>query len=378
MAAPPLLDAPVVILAFDRPDYLDRLCAALAAQQGARLDPARVHLVQDGAVSPRSGERYAADDRLAASIAAFRQHFPAGQVHAARENHGIALNWLRAERLAFVALKAELAYFFEEDLEPGPWYLAVLEQIRAAAAGAPLGYFAAYGARGASGTPGRPTLVGLDHHWGVGLTRACWLAMQPWLGPFLDIWAGCDYQGRPHLPLLGCYRDKAVAAGVSSQDAAKAAACADLGFARVNTDLRYARYIGERGQSFSPERFREAGFLAAAEIEAAGPSAPIAAASARLRDIAAAQQDEARRFRAERWPALMAEKAAELRDPERIATQDDVHALWTWLLDRVPDAATVARQAGVMSVRELRGSLLASREGRVKSLLLRRLRESGA
>jgi hypothetical protein len=59
--APPVLEVPVILFAFNRPAYLERVCASLLRQRDVVLDPRRVFLLQDGAVSPRTGLRYAED-----------------------------------------------------------------------------------------------------------------------------------------------------------------------------------------------------------------------------------------------------------------------------------------------------------------------------
>jgi GT2 family glycosyltransferase len=129
--APVVLDVPVILFAFNRPAYLERVCASLLNQRGVVLDPRRVFLLQDGAVSARTGLRYAEDAELAASVAAFREYFPRGQVAAARSNLGIASNIRRGEVLAFEAMDADCAYFLEDDLELGPEYLRIMGELRA-------------------------------------------------------------------------------------------------------------------------------------------------------------------------------------------------------------------------------------------------------
>ena len=100
--------APIVIFAFSRPDYLRRLCASLRAQEGFAVEGRSVHLLQDGSRSPRSGVVYADPATIEASIAAFREAFPEGSVHAAPHNLGIAMNIQRGEELVFRELDAEV------------------------------------------------------------------------------------------------------------------------------------------------------------------------------------------------------------------------------------------------------------------------------
>lgn len=366
----PRVTAPIVIYSFARADYLDRLCASLKAQRGVTLDEGNIHLMQDGAVSPRSQLRFAGDAEIAAAIGAFRRHFPAGQVHAAPQNLGIAMNLQRGESFVFETLKAEVGYFFEEDLELGPLYLTMMEGIAAQAPAHPrLGYFACYGNHKVPSDPARPAIRPLEHHWGFGLTRRCWQAMQPWLKPFLQVWRETDYQARPHLRLVELYLDKPVASTLSSQDVAKTLACADLGFARINTDVCYARYIGRQGQSFSEASFIRHGFdrmdfvttppLAMPEITEAG-----------LEAIAAARRAALVRFRETELEARLAEMRRRQFNPDRPATRQDIEEIWRVLMDRLPEENYFAQNIGQRSVRQIRTTLIRSREGRSKTFYL--------
>ncbi|HWX47632.1 MAG TPA: hypothetical protein VNZ61_06235 [Roseomonas sp.] len=371
-SSPQPLTTPIVIYAFNRPDYLERLCLSLRAQQGVILDETKLHLLQDGAVSPRSGLRFAEQDAIEANIATFRRIFPGGQVHAAPDNLGIAMNLQRGESLVFETLKAEVGYFFEEDLELGPFYLAMLETIRAQLPEHPqLGYFAAYGNHRLASDPAQPKFIPLEHHWGFGLTRRCWQAMQPWLAPFHEIWRECDYQARPHLRLVEVYLGKAVGSTQSSQDVSKTLACADLGFGRINTDVCYARYIGKQGQSFHEASFARHGFERT-EVAAALPPEPPRLTAAQLAGFIAAKRAQHARIRQEQLEPRLAEMRRYLFNPDRLATREDVEEIWRVLMDRLPeDEEYYARNVGQRTVRQIRSGLLRGREARAKSFFLK-------
>jgi hypothetical protein len=357
---------PILIISFNRPDYLRRLCASLRAQQGVVLDETNIHLMQDGCRSPRSGLSYATEEEIAASLAVFREAFPAGQVHASPDNLGIAMNMLRAERHAFVTLKAHGGYFFEDDLELGPCYLAVMEAMRLKFRAHPkVGYFAAYGDHRRGGDPAAPRLVPMEHHWGFGLKRICWQAMQPWLKPFHQVYAEVDYQARPHLRIVEIFEAKQVSSTSSSQDVAKTMACAELGFARVNTDVSYARYIGEHGQSFRPATFERLGFHEMRYVERMPDSPPdvteeiVAAIAERKRAACVAHRQE-------RYAEELAEMRTRLFNPDRPATREEVAWLWRLLMDRVPGDDVLERLAGKRTLRQVRRQLLRNREAQAK------------
>ncbi|WP_270938252.1 hypothetical protein [Falsiroseomonas oryzae] len=362
---------PVILFAFTRPDYLRRLCLSLKAQQGVVLPDAQLHLLQDGARSRRSGLTYGDPARIAESIAVFREHFPGGHVHAAPENLGIAMNLLRGETLAFRTLRADIAYFFEEDLELGPCYLAMLEALSRGVGRHPrLGYFAAYGDHRRESDPQAPQLVPLEHHWGFGLTRRCWLAMQPWLQPFHKVYAEVDYQARPHLRIVELYGEKGVSSMASSQDVAKTMACAELGFARVNTDVAFARYIGAQGESFRPDRFAAHGF-AAAEVATTMPARLPEAPTELIERIIAEKRDACAAHRRDAYDAELAEMRRHMFNPDRPATREEVEWLWRLVMDRLPgNEEYYAKNVGIRTLRQIRRSLLRSREAQGKGFFL--------
>lgn len=371
MSPPPrVVTRPVILFAFTRPEYLRRLCLSLKAQQGVVLPEAQVHLLQDGSRSRRSGVVYGDPARIAESIATFREIFPGGQVHAAPENLGIAMNLLRGERLAFQTLKAEIAYFFEDDLELGPYYLAMMEALAGLVGRDPrVGYFAAYGDHRREGDPAAPKLIPLEHHWGFGLTRRCWLAMQPWLKPFHDVYAQVDYQGRPHLRIVELYEAKGVSSMASSQDVAKTMACAELGFARLNTDVGYARYIGAQGESFRPDRFADHGFDRA-HVAAAMPARMPEADPALIAATIAEKRAACIAHRRQAYPQELAAMRRQMFNPDQPVTREEVEWLWRVVMDRLPDAEYYAKNVGIRTLRQVRRSLLRSREAQAKGLYL--------
>lgn len=367
MEAPRILDVPVVIFSFDRPAYLEALCRGLAAQRLVRPDPANIHLMQDAVNSALTYTRYAEQSDVAACIAVFRRHFPQGQVHRPHANLGIAENILRGQRLAFEELGADLGYFFEDDLEPGPLYLHAMEALRALtephAAG--VGYFAAYGDHTAGREGPRVDYAELGHHWGFGLRRAAWRRIQDWLLPWWKEIRRNDYPARNRVRILKLWRGKPVAMDGEGEDQATSLACADLGLARIGTDVCFARYLGEHGQHFNPHVYRHLGFdrMRVAEGEAFD-FAPLPAE--RVRAIAETARARCVDYRANGLEPLIARLEAEQEDPDRLATAEDVALLWRLLLDRrqVPEAE-LERHVGRTTVKALRRGIVRSRHFRM-------------
>ncbi|WP_245615208.1 hypothetical protein [Muricoccus aerilatus] len=369
--APRVLDIPVIIVGFNRPAYLDRVCASLLRQRGVTLDPRRVFLLQDGAVSARTGLRYAEDAEIEASIAAFRAHFPRGQVAASRVNLGIAANIRRGEVLAFEALDADCAYFFEDDLELGPEYLRIMEELRAVADRDPrIGYFAAYGDHNALPPGPEAWLVMLDHHWAFGLKREPWRRLRDWMAPYDAILDGADYAWRDHMAIYRWMEGLDVAGPHTSQDAIKTVGCHALGIARVMTDVCFGRYIGAQGASFHQARFNDLGFDRMQWVE--GPEHHVAAGvGSQVAGIIADARKRQRNFRRNEFAALLEQQGRRRLERDRQASREDVAALFRWLLDREAEEAALDLYAGRYSVRQVRGILLASPEFRGRNPLPR-------
>lgn len=367
----PAVSAPIIIFSFTRPDYLRKLCESLKAQKGVTIADEQVHLLQDGARSRRSGITYGEPERIEASIATFREVFPKGHVHASPDNLGIALNLHRGEKLAFDTLKAEVAYFFEEDLELGPSYVAMLETLRRLLAPHKnIGYFACYGDHHRVSDPQAPKLVPMEHHWGFALTRRCWKAMQPWLKPFHEVYSQVDYQARPHLRLVELYQDKAVSSTASSQDVAKTMACADLGFARVNTDVCYARYIGAQGESFQPAHFEKMGFADMAYVDSLPGTPPVVTPQA-IQEIIDTKRAACAAHRQNAFPAQLEAMRQRMFNPDQPVTREQIDWLWRLVMDRLPsDEAYYTQNVGQRTLRQIRRSLLRSKEAQGKGFYL--------
>lgn len=361
------MQTPIVIIAFDRDEYLEQFCASLRVQKNVSLSDNRIHLMQDGAKSNRTGYYYTTEEKLNRCEQVFRRYFPGGHVHRSPENLGIALNFERAESFAFRKLGAETAFFFEDDMVLGPYYLSILERIRIQIAHHPsAGYFACYGDFQRPSNPDHPQFVPLEHHWGFGLTRRCWEEMQPWLKPFYDVYRKSDYKWRPHLSVLKCFLEKDVGWDETSQDVAKTAACASLGFARVNTDVCYARYVGAKGQSFNDETFRLLGFDRAPLVESEALTLePIG--EGRLRQFAEEKRMPMKAFRDQELERHIAMLSARMFEPDRLASREDVDAAWKTIMDRLPGEDFYERNVGKISVRQIRTELLRSAEARGKS-----------
>lgn len=258
---------PVVVMAFNRAAYLRETLHSLAAQPSIASGQREVHLFQDNAVNFFSGERYATDEEIEASIQAFRDVFPNGTVHLAEANIGIALNFDRAERFVFLKLGAPSAAFFEDDMVLSPHYLDSLQRFldfAASPASAGLvGYVAAYGTHRASlqdQLRRRREVVQVGHAWGYGVNRSHWLDVREVIDPYIKIVADCDYRLRPKAKIGAIHKKLGLATNALSQDAMKTIATFYLGRCRLMPYICQAKYVGQHGVNFTPEAFAKKGY----------------------------------------------------------------------------------------------------------------------
>lgn len=256
--------APLVVMSFNRAKYLRPVLESLASNGTGERE---VHLFQDGAVSPRTRTRFAKDAEIAASIAAFRDVFPQGTVHAADGNLGIAMNFRRAERYVFLERGFDLGYFFEDDLVLSPHYLPMMDRVADWAADKPkVAYFAAYGdqhADAAVQAKRHRMMIPLGHNWGFAIKREPWLKMNAFLDqhyyPHIE---DIDYVQRRirKAQIFDSLKPLGMLPSIISQDAMKGIAMYALGCCKAKTVACFASYIGAEGVHFNEERFLAKGF----------------------------------------------------------------------------------------------------------------------
>lgn len=359
--------APIAVLSFNRPAMLKTVLQSLMAQQDSDIGRREIVLLQDGAVNRYSRMRYAQDDDIRGCIEVFREVCPRGTVLASPENIGVCENMLRAEEHMFETLGAPCAYFFEDDLLLSPAYVRMLDRLAWYSRGARIvAYFAAYGdyyADAASIEARREECMTLDHHWGFGLFRHHWARIRAHLEPYYDIVRGSDYARRDHPRIYDHYERLGASPRGTSQDAAKAFACAQLGLWRCRTVLPFGRYIGDVGAHMSREQYEELGFANAVMSDVP------------LERIRFPQEDEIREQVAEEarifveigreeLPGLRDKHYREL-DPLRVCTREDITAAYHLILHRPPECeAVVANHVGHSLVFELVRSLFHSKEYR--------------
>lgn len=357
--------APIAIMSFKRPEKLKEVVNSLTAQEGCNLEKRQVHLFQDNAVNRYSRMRYADDAQISACVEVFKHYFPHGIVHLADANIGVCENFERAENYFFDEQRVDCAYFFEDDLVLSPVYVLMLDliQVKAQQSGN-IAYFACYGdyySPPSIHEDRARQVAPLDHHWGFGLFAKHRAAIRREIQPYLDIVMGNDYSRRDHHAIYDMYAALGSCPRGSSQDAAKAHACARLRLWRSNTTMPFGRYTGDVGAHMDKELFDRIGFgrvtvqhSPITNLE--WPSKP---------EIRGHIEDQRSLFR-----RVAASEIGQLRrglgrylNPMRVCTRDDINHAYRLFLNRDPENEEIfERHAGKTSVFVYVRSILQSQE----------------
>jgi hypothetical protein len=264
----PLYDQ-VHVLAFNRPDYAERVLAALAAQLPRTPDGPSVHVWIDGFHGSRDQARGERDQRAAvAQLVA--DHLPQARLHRQATNLGIARLFQRAERLSLRQGRAPYALFFEDDYVPGPDYLRALELLMHWGLEQPeVAIVTAHGivAEHASPLlgdleeqlPARPLFV--HSLWAFAIKRSHLRERTAYLRDYLATMRGVRYRERNDDAICAFHASRGLPCiHGTSQDYAKHAALLLHGRLAVTVPYRLGHYIGRRGEHSTDAGFERLGY----------------------------------------------------------------------------------------------------------------------
>jgi hypothetical protein len=267
--------APIVIMSFDRPDYLRRVLISLK-NQDTDVKSRGLYVFQDGGYHPVSYRRYCDEATVEECVRTVRDIFPQAVVFNSPLNLGVGENRFRAEDYMFNHLGSEAAHFLEDDLELEAHYIRTLDVLSEwARKSGKVAYVSAYSRSMEAAEQqmlNRSALIPMAHIWGVSLIRNAWLKMEPHVRHYLSLIRGSDYRYRNHREIYEYYMSLGLGGNGTSQDSMHHVAAVLEGFASFSTYTVNARYIGEKGVHQFPERFRAAGFAEQATVGSAPDS----------------------------------------------------------------------------------------------------------
>ena len=243
--------APIAILSFNRPAYLKRTLASLAAQAGETLQNREIHLFQDGITNSISGHTYADQLVVSENKNTFLTFFPGGTTHIQETNLGIGLHFDYIEKFFFQTRNFDAAIFLEDDMILSPNYITIIDKLLLESTfNSRVGYVAAYGDHRASLDQQYENLgkiVQMDHKWGFALTRRQWLRQRPFVEQYINIIKNMDYSRRDHNKIIGFFLDQNILPRGTSQDGVKDVAMYLSDATKLMTYPCYGQYIGKVG-----------------------------------------------------------------------------------------------------------------------------------
>ena len=256
--------APIIVMSFNRPEYLAQVLDTLVAQIGCGIEERAIYLFQDGRQNLFSKRNHGEAAPIEESVALFRRVVPKGTVMASPHNLGVALNFDRAELFAFQELGVEAAIFLEDDMVLSPHYVAALDTMLATYEyDSRVGYVAAYGDYQLPLEAQRADPAGLltmHHNWAFALYRRQWQLMRPYVEQYLALVRDIDYRKRDNEAIWALYASWGFGRVSSSQDAAKTMAVILTQSIKIKCRACLGRYIGEHGLHMKPETFQKRGF----------------------------------------------------------------------------------------------------------------------
>lgn len=267
---------PIVIQAFNRPDYLEKVLASLK-NQTLQVDPANVWLFLDGCFSD-CAQRMVADAKLVEKCRlTFERYFHSSNVFFMPINLGIARVRGLIESFVFGTLGSDWALIAEDDLELGPLYLAVILDLKNSF---PIeNRLASVGAYGEIGFSSRVNtsedndadaeqVIDLTYAWATLESKAYWLKRLAIAKVYETCFCLSDYRNRNISDLHGFFYELGFALKFSdsdnksntSQDNVKTMLNLVAGGFRINTKNNFARYIGAEGENYNRMLFEMEGF----------------------------------------------------------------------------------------------------------------------
>jgi hypothetical protein len=264
-----LLYDQVHLLAFNRPDYLAPVLAALAPQLAQAPEGISVHAWVDGYAGSRD-EANGLEDRRAEVVRLLETHLPQARLHRLATNAGVARIFARAERLSLHEGQAPYVLFFEDDYVPGAAYLQGLEMLMDWGLAQPeVAIVTAHGivAEHACGLlpdlqerlPPRPLFV--HSLWAFALKRSHLHERATYLRDYLATMRRVRYRERDDATIRALHADRGLPfIHGTSQDYAKHAALLRHQRLAITVPLRLGRYIGRRGEHANDSVFEQLGY----------------------------------------------------------------------------------------------------------------------
>jgi len=258
----------IAVRSLKRPEYLKQCLESLENNSDLNVD---FFFFQDGAVNPFSGIRYATDEEIKASLKVFEDSkLPNKTIFVSQYNLGpVIRNRLQLE---YVFPLYEYGVLIDNDLIFNKYYIKTLkvlfEQFKDSDAGSIQTSFRHRGNNIQSLEDAiklqNKVVYGFSHRWEIGLWRESWNKIKPFITPYFEITAKCDFKkliyGNNYYPdienqLRQIYESRH--RRVLTEDCALENAIEKAGYKGLHTLTLRHKTIGEKGMfSFRSTRFK--------------------------------------------------------------------------------------------------------------------------
>lgn len=259
------MSRPIIIYAYNRPEYLDKVLEALKPQ----VKDAEVFLFQDG-------PRIQTDDKpkVKKSVEVFTKHFPKAKQFVSDVNLGVAFNQKRARE--FIFNNNDSAIFLEDDIVLNSYYLEQLNFLmdkfqddkdismiscfgeihRHMDAFEYCDYLTKYDDWDKQQERNKNKFMQMEHIWGYGFFRHAYEKVAPFMEGYYAMLPD-DYRGRPHMQILQYCEQYGMDPRkvVTSQDSVLSGFLALHNFIKMSTFTMNAQYIGEWGEHSNADHY---------------------------------------------------------------------------------------------------------------------------
>jgi hypothetical protein len=250
---------PVVIIAYNRPEYLDRVLKSIKNSIDHVFpgsDYGNIYLFLDGGKDEQN------IIKSNACYEVFAKYFPRSGIHQSDKNIGILKNYQRAEKFIFDDLGVDFSFFFEDDLIVGLDYFAILlRYVQLMKSHPRIAYAACYGEnkydnfKRTSDSIRSPDTLG--HHWGFVASKISYESIKKYQLEYLNILQDISYSDKEarRYEIEKLFKSWGSNFTEISQDCMKAIALISEGYIKINSNFNLGFNIGKVGEHMTEELF---------------------------------------------------------------------------------------------------------------------------
>ena len=246
----------IQVLAFNRPQYLEKCLKALKSQT-LPIDPKRIFFWQDG-YSGSKADYLGLPDKTSKSLELIKRYFPESETFVSVKNVGIGLNYKAAEENAFVRHNNEWGFFLEEDNILEDCYLKLIlqlvEKVKSFDEIVQVDAFGDY-----HNQPTEEYLIS-RHSWAFALRSKHYFERKELLSGYEEILRDHSYFRRDNARIYEYFSNYGLEVFGTTQDTIKRFLMLHFKRIALTTNFSSAKNIGASGEHFTPELYNQLGY----------------------------------------------------------------------------------------------------------------------